>query len=257
MPDRFRPGSKRLTRPTHGRRATRRVPFRWQLPRPWLHRRVRRMRVAYCRGSRPANGSARTEGLTCGDRVPGMKSATARRAVSQMRISPSSPPDAIRLPSGLHDTDVAGTPCPGNTLDSWSRIEVQILTLPPSPPEASKPSGCHASEVTVSDMSAQGDEFAAGGRTPDFDGLVDAAGSQSLAIWLPRDGSDLVRVTERAEDRLFRGDVPDPRCVIVASRSEPFAVWAPSKSVDRTVVFSQGRDIVAGECVPEMVTVPS
>src|SRR5262249_46846442 len=45
-------------------------------------------------------------------------------------------------------TDVARTPCPANTLDSWARLELQIFTLPSLHPEARRPCGPHESEIT-------------------------------------------------------------------------------------------------------------
>ena len=59
-------------------------------------------------------------------------------------------------------------------------------------------------------MSTQREFLAARGRVPDLDRLVDASGRQSFPIWLPRDRRDLVGVPERAEDHLFRGDIPNP-----------------------------------------------
>src|SRR5262249_29054507 len=75
--------------------------------------------------------------------------ATFRLATSQILTIPSSPAEANWLPFGLQATAVARPACAGNTFDSWSRRELQILRLPSRALEASEPPGPHASEPTA------------------------------------------------------------------------------------------------------------
>src|SRR5262245_16287245 len=66
-------------------------------------------------------------------------------------------------------------------------------------------------------LSAENELLVTGGRIPDLDRFVHAAGRQAPPVRLPGDGRDPVRVPERAEDPLCRGDLPDTHEEVVGT----------------------------------------
>jgi hypothetical protein len=66
-------------------------------------------------------------------------------AISQIRTTPSSPPDASQLPSGAMATAVTGPSWPTRVVCCCPAATSQIRTIPSRPPEASQlPSGATA-----------------------------------------------------------------------------------------------------------------
>src|SRR5262245_262801 len=93
-------------------------------------------------------------------------------------------------------------------------------------------------------MSTQREVLVARGRVPDLDPFIHAAGRQSPPPWLPRDGRDPVRVSERAEDLLSRGNLPDAHEEIIGTRrGETGAVRAPRHVVDQIDMGPQRNDL--------------
>ena len=106
--------------------------------------------------------------------------------------------------------------------------------------------GVAGNAADIAGVADQGLAFDRGFQVPDFDGLVQPAGDNALAVWGERCVVDRSRMTGQFEDWLAGFDIPDADGSVFAGGDQLQAIGAKRDRVDAAAVSDERSFLLAG-----------